>query len=123
MRASIVLVISAGLLVSACDRSADVQHSTPATPQQYAFASADEAWKVLRETSQGMVGRCGTFPRAIAGEEEGSTGQLSCLNFRVSPSQGHWLLNLFTYSDDFYAEAGYRKECADIPHSKTDGWW
>jgi hypothetical protein len=70
-----------------------------------------------------MYGRCGTFPHAIAGEERDSTGQLTCFPFYVSPSPTRWNLLLVTYSNTFFPEAAYRKECTGIPHSRTGGWW
>jgi hypothetical protein len=124
MRASISLIASASLLmIIACDRTTDDASTSPATPQQYAFASADEALQVLKETSQGMGGRCGTFSHALGGTQEGSTGELSCFKLSVSPSPGRWHLNLWTYSDDFYAESGYRESCALIPRHGSGGWW
>jgi hypothetical protein len=121
MRTTIVLTALA-LIVGACGRTADVESSSPATPEKYSFASADEAWAVLK-TGQGMSGSCGTMPHAIGGDEEGSTGQLNCVKMTISPSNGKWLLNLWTYSDDFYAEHGYRTSCADIPRGDHGGWW
>jgi hypothetical protein len=108
------------LVMLACDRTSATPPSSP-SPQVQQFASADEALDVLK-TGQGMGGRCGTYPHAIAGEERDSTGQLSCFPFYVSPSPTRWNLLLVTYSNTFFPEAAYRKEC-ESPRGDYGGWW
>jgi hypothetical protein len=112
-------LISLAILV-ACHSNSSV--GDVGSPSHYVFRSGEDALTVLQK-SPDLAGRCGTLPHALGSPQPGSTGQLSCMHMTVRPSNQKWLLNLWTYSDDFYAEAGYRKSCAEIPRTKTDGWW
>jgi hypothetical protein len=123
-RFSVAVVAVVAIMATACHSSEN--KSSPdivAGPKQ--FSSGDEALETLKantNTPEGsMGGRCGTLPHGLSDHREGSTGELTCTAVHVGAAPGRWLLNLWTYSDDFYAEAAYRKSCALI--STYDGWW
>lgn len=91
------------------------------TPRQ--FGSADEVLDTLTAAGDQMGGRCLTFPHALTPYDAGSTGELSCSKVVVGTEPCLWQLNVWTFKDDFFAEAGYRKDCAAMRSPGTTGWW